>query len=71
MTQKEYEKYFGGFPLTRAKISGLKRNALIAMVVTQDSQLKQALKNLSNDKNIHELLRNTIKQIPLYQESLK
>lgn len=36
MTQGEYEDFFGGSPMTRAKISGLKRNALIAMYVTKD-----------------------------------
>jgi epoxyqueuosine reductase len=43
MDQKAYEKYFGGTPLTRAKRNGLRRNALIAMTVTADTRLREAL----------------------------
>jgi epoxyqueuosine reductase len=43
MGAAEYETFFGGTPLTRAKRSGLRRNALIAMAVTGAPQLSEAL----------------------------
>jgi epoxyqueuosine reductase len=43
MTPAEYQTYFGGTPLTRAKRGGLRRNALIAMAVTGDPGLPEAL----------------------------
>lgn len=43
MDQVGYERMFGGTPMTRAKRCGLKRNALIAMTVTGDPQLEEAL----------------------------
>ncbi|MDD9950088.1 MAG: tRNA epoxyqueuosine(34) reductase QueG [Zetaproteobacteria bacterium] len=42
MSQAEYEAWFGGTPVTRAKISGLKRNALIAMIVADDPSTEDA-----------------------------
>ncbi len=42
MSQAEYEKYFGGTPMTRAKRGGLRRNALIALAVTRDPRLAEA-----------------------------
>lgn len=44
MTQTQYETYFGGTPMTRAKRSGLRRNALIAMAVTQHAETTLVLK---------------------------
>ncbi len=49
MGQREYEKWFGGTPLTRAKRNGLRRNALIAMVVTRDPRLSEALEIIRLD----------------------
>ena len=46
MTQREYEQYFGGTALTRAKRGGLMRNALIAMYVRRHPQLKHCLMSL-------------------------
>ena len=43
MTQREYEQYFGGTALTRAKRAGLMRNALIAMYVRRHPQLQHCL----------------------------
>lgn len=43
MDQGSYERYFGGTPATRAKRGGLRRNALIAMAVTRDPRLDEAL----------------------------
>jgi epoxyqueuosine reductase len=61
MNQREYEGYFGGSPMTRAKKSGLSRNAMIAMYVRQfdgwESCLEFSLK--SDDK----VLRATAEMI--------
>ena len=43
MGQLEYERWFGGSPMVRAKLYGLKRNALIALYVTSDRRLEKAL----------------------------
>jgi epoxyqueuosine reductase len=43
MTESDYERLFGGTPLTRAKREGLMRNALIAMTVTANARLDEAL----------------------------
>ena len=61
MNQKEYEKYFGGTPLTRAKISGLRRNALIALAVTSDLRLQKAISCVASDDK--ETLTGTVDQI--------
>jgi epoxyqueuosine reductase len=47
MDQTQYEKLFGGTPLTRAKIHGLRRNALIAMTVTNHPRLQEALDHVN------------------------
>lgn len=44
MSQHEYEKWFGGTAMTRAKREGLRRNALIALWATKDSRLGEALR---------------------------
>jgi epoxyqueuosine reductase len=51
MNQSEYELYFGGTPLTRAKRSGLRRNALIAMAVTGNAGLEAGLKLAEQDSD--------------------
>jgi epoxyqueuosine reductase len=43
MNSSQYEKYFGGTPMTRAKRNGLRRNALIAMTVLKDPLLSSAI----------------------------
>lgn len=43
MDQKSYGHYFGGTPMTRATRNGLRRNALIAMTVTRDPKLQEAM----------------------------
>ncbi len=64
MTQAEYEKFFGGTPLTRAKRSGLRRNALIAMTVTSHPQLDEALERIGVDDE--KVLHQTREQIGSY-----
>ncbi len=49
MDQGRYEALFGGTPMTRAKRSGLRRNALIAAIVTKDPRLDSHLKTLALD----------------------
>lgn len=66
MSQQEYESWFGGSPVTRAKISGLKRNALIAMVVTKDNNLEEAIRYAQASS--HEILIKTLSQIKNYQD---
>ena len=61
MTQREYEQYFGGTALTRAKRAGLMRNALIAMYVRQHPRLRQCLTTLAQRQDLphSEALHNT------------
>jgi epoxyqueuosine reductase len=66
MNQSEYENWFGGTPMTRAKISGLKRNALINLVVNNDSRLGEVIQKMSGFSEVIDL---TISQIPEYQKS--
>ena len=50
MNQSQYESFFGGTPVTRAKRNGLRRNALIAMAVTKDERLGEAIANARVDR---------------------
>jgi epoxyqueuosine reductase len=49
MDQAKYESIFAGTPMTRAKRSGLRRNALIASVVRKDPLILKHLESLTND----------------------
>lgn len=49
MNESDYQRYFGGTPLTRAKRSGLRRNAFIAMAVTQHPGLSLAIDSFRRD----------------------
>ncbi len=49
MSQTEYESWFGGTAMTRAKRNGLRRNALIALAVTGHPGLVEALDHVSRD----------------------
>jgi epoxyqueuosine reductase len=70
MDQSFYEQNFGGTPMVRAKIEGLRRNALIAMVAIGDPQLDNTIsKILSSGPS--EMLRRTIDQIPIFREYSK
>lgn len=64
MNQEFYEKNFGGTPMTRAKISGLRRNALIASVVKNDPRIFAELNTLANDPDA--VIVHTAKQVPDY-----
>jgi epoxyqueuosine reductase len=61
MDQAQYEKYFGGTPMTRAKRNGLRRNALIAMYQLGDPNLAQALARVESDGGYP--LEETVEQI--------
>ncbi|MFM8269989.1 MAG: tRNA epoxyqueuosine(34) reductase QueG [Pseudomonadota bacterium] len=61
MSQAKYENLFGGTPMTRAKRNGLRRNALIAMCVTQDPRLEEALMTVQDDGGFP--LEETVEQI--------
>ena len=61
MDQKFYEQTFGGSPMTRAKIHGLRRNALIALLVKNDDRLLDALDKVTEKD--HLVLQDTKKQI--------
>jgi len=61
MDQSFYEVNFGGTPMTRAKIEGLRRNALIAMVVTNHPNLASALDLADSSEFL--VLRETVKQV--------
>lgn len=68
MDQANYESWFGGTPLTRAKRWGLQRNALIALVVMDDPRADAAVRHLRSEG--HPLLLATIAQIKEYRDLL-
>lgn len=68
MSQATYEQLFGGSPMTRAKISGLRRNALIALAVIKDERLAAYLPIAAHDPS--PLIRDTVAQILAYNEDL-
>ena len=49
MTQKQYESFFGGTPMTRPGRQGLRRNAFIAMAVGNDPELPKAIEAIEKD----------------------
>lgn len=65
MDQAYYERVFGGTPMTRAKRSGLRRNALIAMVVTEDGRLEELLEIIRQESD--PVLLQTLEQIDEYK----
>ncbi len=64
MDNIRYQKYFGGTALTRSKRNGLRRNALIAMAVTKDPDLRRAMVYASHDDGYP--IRETLQQISHY-----
>lgn len=67
MDQAKYETLFGGTPMTRAKIDGLKRNALIYLVVTKDERLPEVINKL---RGSYKSIDDTIALIPEYEAQL-
>lgn len=61
MDQARYEALFGGTPLTRARITGLKRNALIALAVRREADLPAALDH--GRQSGFPVVRQTVQQI--------
>ncbi len=49
MNEADYQKFFGGTPLTRAKRNGLRRNAIIALRVSKHSGWEEVAAELAND----------------------
>ncbi|MBI1860772.1 MAG: tRNA epoxyqueuosine(34) reductase QueG [Deltaproteobacteria bacterium] len=65
MGEADYQKYFGGTPFTRAKRAGLRRNALIALVVTKHPELDSVLATVQSDPLYP--LSETVAQIDQYR----
>jgi epoxyqueuosine reductase len=63
MSQSDYITLFSGTPMTRAKRSGLRRNALIALYVLQDHRLHAVLTLCENAGDLDEILTATISKI--------
>lgn len=61
MTQEDYVRIFGGTPATRAKRSGLRRNALIVLKETSDKRLEAAIERVKPEDEA--VLHETIEQI--------
>jgi epoxyqueuosine reductase len=61
MTQAQYEKWFGGTAMTRAKYEGLVRNALYYLYATKSQKLNEILRCLADSK--YTLIRRTAEQI--------
>ncbi len=63
MTQGDYVRLFAGSPATRAKRSGLRRNALIALAELKDSRLPAALAMIEeSDEEVLQLTRRQIQE---------
>lgn len=69
MDQAAYERMFGGTPMTRAKITGLRRNALIAATVRQDQKVLEILEDLATDSDA--VIRETAKTAKVFLEKAK
>lgn len=61
MSQPQYEQFFGGTAMTRAKIFGLQRNALIALYVSQNPIIKNVA--ISCLKSQYPVVRDTAKAV--------
>jgi epoxyqueuosine reductase len=63
MTQSQYEAWFGGTPLTRAKREGLMRNGLIALYVKDRKIWQVAFQFLRDWGETPEALKETLQQM--------
>ena len=61
MTQQNYVEWFGGTAMTRAKRSGLRRNAMIALYASKDPRWKTAADINAADDDI--VVRETALQL--------
>lgn len=61
MSPAQYADWFGGTPMTRAKIFGLRRNALIAMWALHDEKIGAAMAKVGPDD--HKTLRDTVESL--------
>jgi epoxyqueuosine reductase QueG len=61
MSQEDYEKWFGGTAMTRAKFNGLVRNALCALHASKNLSLAGILSDRKNDPD--PLIAATVKQL--------
>lgn len=68
MTQTEYEKWFGGTAMTRAKYNGLVRNALCALYAEKSEDLRDILMLRKNDPD--PLITATVTQLLSLSERL-
>lgn len=64
MSQREYEDWFGGTPMTRAKRNGLRRNAVIAMAASKDPRVDRIIEQLRLDED--PVIRLTVAAIPAF-----
>lgn len=64
MSEQDYEIWFGGTPMTRAKREGLQRNALIALWALGDSNLKSIVDEIINSsEKFHSVVLETAQQL--------
>jgi epoxyqueuosine reductase len=61
MTQLQYEQWFGGTAMTRAKYAGLVRNALYSLHASHHPQLNAVL--LQRQQDPHPLIQATVSQL--------
>jgi epoxyqueuosine reductase len=61
MTQAQYENWFGGTAMTRAKYAGLVRNALYSLYADRDSRLSRICESRAGDPN--PLIQKTVEQL--------
>jgi len=66
MGQNEYEKWFGGTAMTRAKRNGLRRNAIIAMAAIEDPRLDGIMDILLADED--PVVKSTCESVSVFRK---
>ena len=61
MNEVDYQSWFGGTPMTRAKRQGLRRNALIALTMTDVERALPIVKQCLKDEDL--VVRNTAQEL--------